>query len=50
LEYTIDEIRVDLKVTEKAVKGELCSIKTNEFLRRSDKIYKIIDSKDIKNQ
>ena len=47
LEYTIDEIRVDLKVTDKALKGELCSIKTTDFLRRSDKVYKWIDYKDI---
>jgi putative protease len=43
----IDEIRVDLKVTEKALKGELCSIKTPDFLRRSDKVYKWVDSKEI---
>jgi putative protease len=50
VEYIADEIRVDLNITEKAVKGELCSIKTPDFLRRSDKVYKLIDSKDIKNQ
>lgn len=47
LEYKIDEIRVDLKATESASKGELCSIKTKDFLRRSDKVYKWIDFKDI---
>jgi putative protease len=45
VEYKIDEIRVDLKVTENASKGELCSIKTPDFLRRSDKVYKWVDSK-----
>lgn len=45
VEYMIDEIRVDLKVTENASKGELCSIKTPDFLRRSDKVYKWVDSK-----
>jgi U32 family peptidase len=49
VEYTADEIRVDLKVTEKALKGELCSIKTSDILRRSDKIYKWVDSKEIIN-
>lgn len=44
VEYLIDEIRVDLKVAEKALKGELCSIKTPDFLRRSDKVYKWVDS------
>jgi U32 family peptidase len=47
VEYTIDEIRVDLNITEKALKGELCSIKTPDFLRRSDKVYKWVDYKDI---
>jgi putative protease len=48
--YETDEIRVDLKVTEKAIKGELCSIKTTDQLRRSDKVYKWVDASDIKNQ
>jgi putative protease len=46
VEYQVDEIRVDLKVTEKALKGELCSIKTPDYLRRSDKVYKWVDSKE----
>ena len=50
VEYVIDEIRVDLKVTEKALKGELCSIKTQEYLRRSDKVYKWVDAKEVKGQ
>jgi U32 family peptidase len=48
--YDVEEIRVDLKVTEKAAKGELCSIKTTDYLRRSDKVYKWVDAKDIINQ
>ena len=48
--YEVDEIRVDLKVTEKALKGELCSIKTPDYLRRSDKVYKWVDATEIKNQ
>jgi putative protease len=46
-EYTIDEIRVDLKVVEIALKGELCSIKTPDFLRRSDKVYKWVDYAEV---
>ncbi|MBI5009060.1 MAG: U32 family peptidase [Bacteroidia bacterium] len=49
VEYEIDEIRVDLKTTDIALKGELCSIKTSDYLRRSDKVFKWIDAKDIKN-
>ncbi|MDD3034846.1 MAG: U32 family peptidase, partial [Bacteroidales bacterium] len=41
IECEAQEIRVDLKVTEKAVKGEYCSIPVpaGVKLRRSDKIY-----------
>jgi putative protease len=49
VEYEIDEIRVDLKTTDTALKGELCSIKTPDYLRRSDKVFKWIDAKDLKN-
>ena len=49
VEYVIDEIRVDLKTTETALKGELCSIRTPDYLRRSDKVYKWVDAKDLKN-
>jgi putative protease len=45
-EYVIGEIRVDLRVTEKALKGEFCSIKVPDILRRSDKVYKWTDSDD----
>ena len=50
VEYTTDEIRVDLKVTEIALKGELCSIKTDDYLRRSDKVYKLVDASEVRNQ
>jgi putative protease len=46
VEYLVDELRVDLNKTEKALKGELCSIKTPDYLRRSDKVYKWVDSKN----
>jgi putative protease len=48
IEFTTDEIRVDLRETQKALKGEFCSIKISDFLRRSDKVYKWVDSEDIK--
>jgi putative protease len=44
IEYTVGEIRVDLRETEKALKGEFCSVPVTEYLRRSDKIYKWIYS------
>ena len=49
IEYLVDEIRVDLKVADKALKGDLCSIKTPDYLRRSDKVYKWVDSKENKS-
>jgi len=44
VEYIVDEIRVDLKETEKALKGEYCSIKSESFLRRSDKVFRWVDA------
>ena len=44
IEYSADEIRVDLKETAKALKGEFCSIKTPSLLRRSDKVYKWVEA------
>lgn len=48
IEYVAEQIRVDLKETEKAVKGEFCSIKIEDFLRRSDKVYKWVDAERTK--
>jgi U32 family peptidase len=42
LELTIPEIHVDLTPAEKTVKGERCSISVDTFLRRADKVYRII--------
>lgn len=50
IEYSAGEIRVDLQQTDTAKKGELCSIKIDDYLRRSDKVYKWVDSDDLKNQ
>jgi putative protease len=44
IEHAVSEIRVDLKETEKAFKGEFCSIKIQDYLRRSDKVYKWVSS------
>lgn len=44
IEYIVGEMRVDLKPTDTATKGELCSIPIDEYLRRSDKVFKWIDS------
>jgi putative protease len=44
IEYTVEEIRVDLKETSGALKGELCSVKIADLLRRSDKVYKWVNA------
>lgn len=44
IDMTVPEIRVDLKPVEKTMKGERCSISVDIFLRRADKVYKIVTS------
>jgi U32 family peptidase len=44
IEIITDEIRVDLKQVETAVRGELCSLPVPEYLRRSDKVYLLVSS------
>lgn len=46
VETIIKEIRVDLKPVEKAVKGDSFSIALDTVIRRSDKLYKIVDVND----
>lgn len=43
-EIVVAEVRVDLKRLEKACKGELCSIPSDNYLRRSDKVYKWVQA------
>jgi len=38
----ISEIRVDLKTVDEAGKGDTCSIRVKELVRRGDKLYKIV--------
>ena len=49
IETMIDEIRVNETNTEKAVKGETCSIPIKETVRRSDKLYKVVSRTPRKN-
>ena len=44
-EDVVDEIRVELKPVQKAVKGNYFSFKTKELIRRNDKVYKIVKTK-----
>ena len=46
IEQTIKEIRVELKNVDKTIKGEHFSIPVNDFIRRSDKMYKVVNVDD----
>jgi putative protease len=50
VQTTVKEIRVDQKNTAAAVKGQKCSIPIEQLIRRSDKLYKIVDAKQVKKQ
>ncbi len=50
VEMVVQEIRVDLKPVDEAKKGERISIQIEEKLRRADKLYKLIDAKDVKER
>jgi putative protease len=43
-EGNVDELRVDEKNTSIAKQGDICSMPVTELLRRSDKLYKIVDN------
>jgi putative protease len=43
-EVKLEEIRVDLNPVNQAVKGDNCSIAVSQTLRRSDKVYLVVDS------
>ena len=50
IETVVKEIRVDLKPVEEAKKGEHFSIQIDEKIRRADKLFKMIDAKEVKER
>jgi len=48
-EDTVKEIRVQLKAVDKVDKGNYFSMKTNELIRRNDKLFKIVPQTPQKN-
>lgn len=46
VEGKVEELRVDLKNAEKAVKGDTFSMQTPQLVRRGDKVYKIVTEID----
>ncbi len=49
-EDVISEMRVELNPVSKVEKGTYFSIKTNELIRRNDKVFKIVSAEKIKRQ
>ena len=45
-EAVIDEIRLDLDPVAQVEKGDVCSIKVTELVRRCDKLYKVVPVED----
>jgi U32 family peptidase len=43
-EDCLNEIRVDLKAVQTAIKGDLCSIAVTSLVRRNDKLYRMIEN------
>ncbi|MFC2086374.1 peptidase U32 family protein [Bacteroidota bacterium] len=50
IEAVVEEIRVDLKSVDKAEKGDSFSIPITQIVRRSDKLYKVVDVKEAVTQ
>jgi putative protease len=50
IQSKIEEVRVGLEPVLEAKKGEFCSIKVAAKVRRSDKLYKLVDSSEVKLQ
>jgi len=50
IQTAVREIRVDLNSVEKASKGEHCSIPIDSVVRRSDKLYKVVNANEVKQQ
>ncbi len=50
VQMKVEEMRVDLKPVEKSVKGERFSMPVDMKIRRSDKLYKIVNAKLVKEQ
>lgn len=47
VEAEVEEIRVDLKPVKETKRGERFSIKLDQTIRRSDKLYKIVNSSEV---
>lgn len=48
--FTLDEVRVDMKVAEVVKKGQRVSFKVPEKIRASDKLYKLVSPEELKKK
>jgi putative protease len=46
----VEEVRVEMKPVDEALKGSYCSVTVPAKVRRSDKVYKIVDASQVKSQ
>ncbi len=49
IEWTIDEMQVDCKTVNRVEKGIRFSIPITDVIRRSDKLYKVVDASEVTN-
>ena len=50
IQIPVNEIRVDDKRVEEALKGEHFSIRVDQVIRRSDRLYKLVDADQVRKQ
>lgn len=50
VETVVEEIRVELLPVDEGKKGERISVKIDEKLRRADKLYKLVDAKEVRER
>lgn len=50
IQTIVEEVRVELIPVGEAIKGTYCSVAVPSKVRRSDKIYKIVDASEVKSQ
>jgi U32 family peptidase len=50
MQTLVEEVRVEMVQVEEAFKGTYCSVVVPSKVRRSDKVYKIVDASQVKSQ
>ena len=50
VQTVVKEIRFDMKPVEEGLKGQYISVPVDTKLRRSDKLFKVVDAKEVKDR